>query len=87
MRMTGEEVKRTESIVLQGADTLIELGAIPNRILSMIGNSEPCNFKASTRDMEYIPIIEHPVKDQASEMKPSLINHSVKDSNLTDANR
>jgi hypothetical protein len=64
--------------VLQGHDTLIDVGITQNQNHSLIGYSEACNFKASTRDLEYIPIKEETVQ-QAQDMKPSLVSHSIKD--------
>lgn len=78
--LSGEEHKVEDSMdVLQGHDTLlIDVGIAHNRNHSLIGYSEACNFKASTRDMEYIPINEETVQ-QAQDMKPSLVSHSIKE--------
>jgi hypothetical protein len=60
--LRGEEHKAEDSMdVLQGHDTLTEIVFVQNRNHSLIGYSEACNFKASTRDMEYIPIKEETV--------------------------
>ena len=64
--------------VLLGHDTLIDVGITQNRNHSLIGYSEACNFKGSTRDIEYKPINEETVQ-QDQDMKPSLVSHTIKD--------
>ena len=48
--------------VLLGHDSLIDVGITQNRNHSLIGYSEACNFKGSTRDIEYKTINEETVQ-------------------------